>query len=69
MQELFLELAHVDGGMLDQRGDFVQQRGDFRIVAQRGGQAAGVVQQLALDVGAAASNEAMTRPLSASVAA
>ena len=40
--------------MLDQRGDFVQQRGDFRIVAQRGGQAAGVVQQLALDVGAAA---------------
>ena len=54
LQELFLELAHVDGGMLDQRGDFVQQRGDFRIVAQRGGQAAGVVQQLALDVGAAA---------------
>ena len=54
MQELFLELAHVDGGVFDQGGDFIEQGGHFGIVAQRGRQAAGVVQQLALDLVAAA---------------
>ena len=54
LQELLFELAHVDGGVFDQGRDFVQQRGHFGIVAQRGVEAAGMVQQLALDLVAAA---------------
>ena len=56
--------AHVHGGVLDQRGDLVEQVGVF---AQRGALAASLGDELLLDVGAALGEVGITLPSASSV--
>src|SRR5690606_40116502 len=49
-QKGWVELAHIDGRMLNERCHFVQQGVDFRVVADGGAQVGGMTLQLLQDI-------------------